>query len=479
MKKLSELTSPFVYDAYHLNDDMVFIVREVDARELLGPKRLDVIAKYLYLKLKDKCPKHAENLYLEHIRVMTRDSFVEAGSHKSGREAFLQSFHELYEDMKKNGYRSNQLPIPVDKDMCLMDGAHRTACAAALGLPVTVIQLPVTAEYDCYDYRFFRERAMEETYLDEIVLQYIRMTDHNVCINLWPSAKGHDEELRALIDRYFTVFYEKEITFSENGAFHYLAQIYREYSWAQNHDEDGFSGVYRKLVPCFPTFDPVRVFFVKTKEFDHLAEIKEEMRDIYKLEKHSMHATDNDEETAEMAEILLSKETLRFMNACQPLKFKNTFKLLEETSQHDPQTTVYTGSIVLALYGIREADDLDYLCTEEDENSHNKYLDLYGITMDEALYDPEKTFTYFGNRFLTLETVKKFKENRGEGKDRDDLKLIDLVLSSAGQEDPEIKRIQTRRRRIARIQGVILKTAHKTGTYDLLRNIYHLVKKRK
>ncbi|MBQ1467084.1 MAG: hypothetical protein IIZ27_01270 [Solobacterium sp.] len=476
MKKLSELTSRFVYDAYHLNDDMVFIIREIDAKELLNYQRLDVIAKLMYLELREKCPVHAEALYLEHIRVMTRDSFVEAGSNKSGKEAFLKSFQNLYEDMKEHGYREDQLPIPVDKDMCLMDGAHRTACAIALNKPVTIIQLPVSAEYDCYDYQYFRERTMEESYLDEIVLEYIRRSDHNCCINLWPSAKGHDEEARALIDKYFTVFYEKEVTLNENGAFHYLAQIYKEYSWAQNHDQDGFSGVYRKLVPCFPTFDPVKVFFVKVREFDSLVQIKEEIRDVYHLEKHSMHATDNDQETREMAEILLSGETIHFLNACQPLKFPNTFELLAQTSEHDPQKTIYTGSIVLALYGIRQAEDLDYLSLEEDENSHNKYLDLYEMTLEEAFHDPGNSFVYFDNHFLTLDVIKNFKKNRDEGKDRDDLKLIDLVLSSNGLEDPQIKKIQARRRRIAKIQGVILKTAHKTGTYDLLRKIYHVVK---
>lgn len=478
MKKLSELTSPFVFRAYHLDDDMPFVLRTVMPEELISRNRLDIMAKILYLKLKDTAPAYARSLYLEHIRVMTRDSFEEAGSKKSGKQAFLDSFAKLYEDMKASGYSEEALPVPVAEDLQPVDGAHRIACAAVLGIPVNIVVLPVKAEYDSYPYGWFRERGMDEEFLDQMVLEYVRRRNTG-CFNIWPSAKGHDEEVRQILQDTFGIVYEKEVTFNENGAFHYLAQIYAEYSWAQDHDGDGFAGVYRKLVPCFPSFDPVRVFFVDAEDGSRLTETKEKLRGLFDLEKHSMHATDSTEESRQMAEILLSPQTVRFLNRCQSTRFSNTFELLKQGDGFDYARTVLTGSIVLALYGMRRAEDLDFISLDDIPGSHNDLLKYYGMTKEEAVFSPAVSFTYFGRRFLTLECIKKFKENRGEGKDRDDLVLIREMLENDGRESLKVRLLQKKRRAVAAAQGVILKAAHRTGTYDLLRAVYKKLKGQK
>lgn len=470
--KLQELTTESLYSAYHLSEETSFSCETVDPMSLLNSDRLDVMAKVIYLELKDKAPEHARALYLEHIRVMTKDSFVEYDGGKTKKEDFLRSFDALFENMQQNGFAETALPIPVDRNGCLMDGAHRAAAAIVLHLPVRVVRIDTDASYDHYDYRYFRAHAMKEDYLDEMVLRYVLLDPEVGCVNLWPSAKGHDAEAEQILEDHFGIFYKKEVTLNENGAFNYLAQIYREYSWAQN-DGDGFSGVYRKLVPCFPTFDPVRVYLIHVKDFSQVTEVKEELRNIYQLEKHSLHATDNHEETVEMARLLLSFNSIFFMNHCNSTAFHSTFRLLAEGQKMNLSETVFTGSIVLALYGIREAQDLDYLTlNQKDPASHDAYISLYGMTLNDALYNPENWFTYFGMRFLTLERVRKFKENRNEAKDQDDLKLIDLVLSEQNQTNYKVKLLQWKRRTIAHVQGSILRAAHRTGTYEMLRSVY-------
>ena len=474
--KLHELTTKSLFTAYHLNDQVSFSCETADPMTLLNSDRLDVMAKVIYLELKDKAPEHARALYLEHIRVMTKDSFVEYDGGKTKKEDFLKSFDALYQDMQEHGYSENGLPIPVDQNGCLMDGAHRAAAAMVLQIPVRIVKIDVDAEYDHYDYRYFREHAMNEDYLDEMVLRYTELDPEVGCVNLWPSAKGHDPEAEKILEDRFGIFYKKEVTLNENGAFNYLAQIYREYSWAKN-DGDGFSGVYRKLVPCFPTFDPIRVYLIHVKDFSKVTEVKEELRSIYQLEKHSLHATDNHQETVDMARLLLSSNSIFFMNHCNSTAFHSTFRLLAEAQKMNLSETVFTGSIVLALYGIREADDLDYLTlNQNDPDSHDKYISLYGMTLNDAIYNPENWFTYFGMRFLTLERVRKFKEARKESKDRDDLKLIDLVLSEKNQTNYKVKLLQWKRRTAAKVQGAILRAAHKTGTYDALRSLYKKLK---
>ena len=456
---------------YNLPTDVEYSVKDVDASSLLCPSRLDIAAKYLYLSLKEKCPEYAQMIYLEHIRVMTKGSFLEPYSDKNNSAKFLENFNKVYEDIKTNGFDNNVSPIPVDRNLRIMDGAHRVAICMKLGIKVPVVILPMEAEYDIYDQNYFVKYGIKEGVLDEIVKCYIHLCKRCVCINIWPSAKGHDAELEEIINKEFDVVYRKDVPFNENGAFYYLAQIYQEYSWAQNSDE-GFSGVYRKLMPCFPTFDPVRTIIAEIDDYNKLIPVKDKMRSLYELDKHSLHITDNTEETILMADLILSNNTIAFLNKCDALKFKNTFKLLEEARELSKNVDIcFTGSIVLALYGIREANDIDYIIDRDDPNSHNAYLSLYGLDKDQAIYQSDLQFTFFGLKFLTLDCIKAFKNHRGESKDLDDIKLITMILNSNGK-SWKAEYLRKKRRLIATIQGHIIRIAHKTGTYEMLRQLY-------
>lgn len=458
---------------YNLPQTIDYRVETVDARSLLCPSRLDIAAKYLYLDLRGKCPEYAKKVYLEHMRVMTKGSFVEPYSDKNSPEKFLDFFDELYENIKKEGYSADVSPIPVDKNYRIMDGAHRVAICIKQGTKVPVVVLPMEAEYDNYNQEYFVKHGIKENILDEIIRCYVRLCEKCVCINIWPSAKGHEEELESIITKEFEVIYRKKVEFNETGAFYYLAQIYQEYSWAQNSDE-GFSGVYRKLLPCFPSFDPVRTIIAEIDDYDKLISVKEHMRSLFDLDKHSLHITDNKNETIQMTDIILSDNTIRFLNKCNALQYKNTFKLLEEAKQlaHQYSDICFTGSVVLALFGIRQANDLDYIVYQDDvPESHNSLLPLYGIDKEQALYQADLQFDFFGLKFLSLECIKKFKERRAESKDFDDIKLIDMVLSG-DKENWKVIYLRKKRRIIATVQGHIIRFAHKTGTYEALRQLY-------
>lgn len=462
---------------YSLNRNIKYTVEKVNPNRLLCPERLDIAAKYLYIKLKDNCKEYAEKIYVEHIRAMTKGSFVEPYSKKKDISSFLSAFEKLYSDMKEIGYAGNMSPIPVDKNYRIMDGAHRVAVALVLNIDVPIVKLDMEASYDVYNQSYFENFGTDHDILDRIVLEYLKLKEKCVCINIWPSAVGHDTELFEMIEKYFSIIYKKDIVLNENGAFFYLAQIYKEYSWAQNH-QDGFSGVYRKLIPCFPTFSPIRTIFVEVDDSLQLITIKDKMRSLYGLGKHSLHMTDNIEETIEMAEILLSNNTIYFMNKCNALFFNNTFKLLEEAKkiQNSSEQVVFTGSIVLALYGIREAQDIDYISDNDtDMNSHNRFLNWYGVNKNDVLFNTEYQFTFFGMKFLKLQIIRNFKKNRNEGKDIDDIKLIDLVQEDKGK-DFRAALLRKKRRIIASIQGFIIKLAHKLGIYEFLRKIYKKIK---
>lgn len=470
-----------IIDLFHIEDVVEKEIVYVEPKKLICKERLDIIAKYIYIDLKDKCSKYAKKIYLEHIRSMTRGSFVEPYSEKKKPDDFIIEFEKLIDDIRKNGFNEKSQPIFVDEKYHILDGAHRVAICLYFNIEVPVVVLPVKGEYNLHDQQYFENSMFDQEYLDLIIQYYLKLTAQNIlCLNIWPSAIGHEEELKRIINNDFEILYKKQVDLNENGAFYYLAQIYKEYSWAQEGDNE-FSGIYRKMLPCFPSFSPVSTCFLIPRGQLNLIEKKDEMRSLFNLGKHSLHMTDNLRETIEMGEIILSNNTINFINRCDALKYKSTLKWLKEAlalkCKYNNEVCI-CGSIVLALYGIREAHDVDYLCLKQDEESHNKYIELYDLTLKESIYRPDIHFNFFGVSFLTLDREKIFKKNRKENKDVDDIKLIEL-FESGNSVSNKMRYLQIKRRMIAGIQGKLIRIAHATGTFAFIRIVYRRFKGKK
>jgi len=426
----------YIKGLYGIKENTKFEILELWPEELLTFSRLDIAAKIIYLEGKTDFDR---KLYIEHIKAMTKGSYIEAGNpDKKSVGKFCDVFDKLKRDMGKNGYDTSGYLVPVDKNLQILDGAHRVATALFLKKRITVIKLDVIAS-DKYDYDFFEKSGMSQEYLDAIVLKYISVRPNIFIANIWPTAVGYNQEIKALIQQYGKFGVYKEVLLSEEGAFNYLHQIYAQDDWVGSIN-DKFSGVYRKLIPCFKNKGAIRVFVFEA-ENNKVLELKQKIRTIFQVGKHSVHITDTAEEALLM------------------------------------------GNIIMALHGIREANDIDYLIWESDEgdkNSHNKYIKYYGKELNELIFDPRNYFYYQNHKYMVLSRLKEFKKNRNEGKDMDDLYLINTFLDQKKNrraKKVKIALIRKKRKIITNIQGMIIRFTHKTGTYDLARTIYHKVSK--
>lgn len=103
-------------------------------------------------------------------------------------------------------------------------------------------------------------------------------------------------------------------------------------------------------------------------------------------------------------------------------------------------------SFVLALHGIREADDIDFLHLDTDKdtldkinliknlskekiNSHNSELKYYNQSLLELITNPNNYEIYNTMKIMKLSVVYQMKKTRNELKDQNDIKLIDNYLS--------------------------------------------------
>ena len=461
---------------YGLEQNQQYEVKSIDPLLLLSSARLDIAAKIIYLKYSGE--KFAEELYKKHIKAVTKYSIVEMGNRsKNGYRAYMDSFEKLNESITAEGYLESCIPIPVNIEGIPLDGAHRIASAIVNKKNVNIVYLPVRNS-DIFDYRYFQKYDMAGGFLDMIMQEYIYLKKDIFMVNIWPIASHKKEEIEKRLKLFGDIVYEKEIPITYNGMFNYMHQIYGKDAWVGTIKND-FGGTYRKVEPCFSNESPLCLIVFEKKSEKSILDIKEDLRSFFHMGKHSLHINDTKEEAIEIANILCNENSIHFLNYGNPLKYKRWYKSFLNRKNELKQVCAVTSSSVLALYGIREANDWDIVGNGNAiVDSHNEWISMYGKTLTELLYDSRNYLVYHKVKFLSLDNVYTFKSVRNEGKDQDDLRLIEVFRNECSgnirmSSLVKKKLIETKRRFISILQGNIIRLAHLTHTYYLLRRIYH------
>jgi hypothetical protein len=165
--------------------------------------------------------------------------------------------------------------------------------------------------------------------------------------------------------------------------------------------------------------------------------LKQQIRDIYKIDKSSVHINDTHDETIRIAQFAFNSNSIHFANNATPVLYPAFQKILDDYTKTDKDSEHFcvTGSAVMAMYGIRAAKDVDYFNKYQKLNtnnslisSHNNEIRHYTITMDDILYNPENHFWFCGTKFAALHIIKALKEKRNEiPKDVEDIKIMSLL----------------------------------------------------
>ena len=100
--------------------------------ELLTPNRLDIVFKYLYLKFYDKSKDFADEIYNEHIKIITNGLYKEIDNGKEGIDEFHKSFLKTFNNIKEKRFNPEISVIPVTSDLSISNGAHRVASSIYL-----------------------------------------------------------------------------------------------------------------------------------------------------------------------------------------------------------------------------------------------------------------------------------------------------------------------------------------------------------
>jgi len=414
-------------------------VDELPATDLLRGERFDVMAKYIYAKLRllNAADGWRSKVYYELQKVF--GGFKEGdGSGKNSYRDYVNAFDNLLNSMIAEGFKNKEGFLPIGNDNIIIDGAHRLAASLLLGQCVPVIRFNI--EPAKYDYKYFLARGLAPEVADAMALEFCRLSPNMVIAVVFPVAHGRDHEILEILSDYGQIIYEKQVVFSEIGRHNLIRQLYRNESWL-GMDGEITPGLRHHVDQRFLNNRPTKFYFFVCMDLSKLKQAKARVRALFDLKNDSIHINDTYEETIRIAEQILTPNSIHFLNHAQPWvsrafvsMFREYQTMIKQQGLDREKFCIDSGS-VLAVYGLRDTNDLDYLhlgdeialTPDSKISDHATELIYHGITLGDLLFDPENYFYYDGMKFVALGQLRKMKASRNEAKDIRDVFLIDSL----------------------------------------------------
>ncbi|MGD8122097.1 FkbM family methyltransferase [Vibrio sp. TRT 2004] len=371
---------------------------------------------------------------MEHLRVW--GGFKENDiSGKSSKEDFLRVYHEIIEQFLLDKFSWDKSILPIDASNAIIDGAHRASVCVALEKRAHVVNF--NNKFNIYNYDFFIRKGLGLMYCDETILDFCRTNNNVYLVFLFPIAIDRKNEVEKVLTEQCEVFYSKSIEFTNRGALNLTSQLYKNEQWLGER-EKGWPGAAYHVSERFRGSDPLTVYVVTSDSLDSVKKIKNDIRALYELGNFPVHINDTHEETVRLAEQLFNKNSLDFINNANLNINKRVHNLHHSFKEElsilsiDKELYCIDSSAVLALYGLRDCRDFDFLTVGEDIHQfsnkligcHNLMSRYYKNSISEMIYNPTMHFYYDGVKYLSLDLVYDMKLIRGESKDLQDISLI-------------------------------------------------------
>lgn len=440
----SRVTSYFCHK-FQIDPNTVIKTEKIKARKLIVFNRIDTIAKLKYIEFREKGYDmgFVKELYKKHIEAFRLEKFCDKGEiNKVFIDDHFKEFDQLIDHIKENGFDDNNSVIPVGANNTILDDAHRTAIAAYFDLEVPIARFEDI--YVNYGTEFFRKRLLDEKYLDYMVTEYCKLKENVFFACVWPKAKG-DNKVREMINRInksTNIVYCKNVFLNYQGLRNFMVQIYASEDWIGTI-ENRFTGIQKKADACFDSDGSLNCFVLECKSLGEILKMKSDIRSIFHIEKNSIHICDNQNESIQICNLLLNENSINFLNNGKPDYYKkfykriNIFKNNLINNNFFLEDFIIDSSSTMGLYGLREPNDIDFMTVSNDFqviesewiNKHHDYIYFYQTTIDDLVFNPSNYLVYNDLKFITINILKKFKENRNEKKDQEDIKLINRTIS--------------------------------------------------
>lgn len=385
----------FIDHHFHkdLKKDLYEIVK-VNPKNLLTNNRFDLSFKLFYLELKEKNIDLATSVYKEHIKAFSLGKYIEPGNaNKNSFEKYLYEFEKIFDNIKSEGFNQKKSLIPLDVNKSISNGSHRTA--SSIFLNRTVYTVDLKTKVSNYDYNFFRKRNISNDILDIAAAKYVKYSDNIYSAVVWPSAVGKENEIEKIIPN---IVYKKRVKLNPNGAHNIISQIYYGEDWL-GYSDSNFKGAKSKLIECFKNFNALKIYFFNADSLKKVANIKNTIRDLFKIGKHSIHISDTKKEAQRIANLVLNKNAIHFLNYAKPNKLENVITQIEAfKSKKNKNDYIVDGDFIFSLYGIRQGGKINILTTD-----NTFYKESVNFSTKDLIFDQRNYFKFNDIKFLSFE----------------------------------------------------------------------------
>ena len=275
------------------------VIQRVSARTLLKPQRFDLFAKLYYIDKAESDYESAVAVYSSHIKAFNPDLREPGRDDKNGIQDFVVAFDALINQFKSNDFDESISIIPVDERGVILDGAHRVAALAYFKREVTIAKFDGVSAKCNFDYSYFVSRGLAQR-----PWEMTKWVDNLLVGCFWPRMgddKIKNNTLNQLAQNH-VIAYVKKMKLNMKSLTYFVGEIYKSQSWTLNQDavKDKAMRVFGKKSKCLWL-----VFFENLLSIDDVIKEKEQIRNVFGVEKDSLHITDTLIETQQVANLTL------------------------------------------------------------------------------------------------------------------------------------------------------------------------------
>lgn len=402
---------------------------------LISASRLDVFARTEFALRRTQ--GHSDNWSRTLYRAFLVANRVDGTELENGTKAtvreYVQSFERVVDSIQESGFQQSLGAVPVHNGT-LVNGAHRLAATLVTNQPIFISATDDVAA--CYDYRWFRRRGMSSLFVDAMAMNLIRISANTRAIVIFGESDSVVDLVEDEIRTTSEVVIRKKLNLTEIGKRRIVDLAYSHNDWW-----DTASLLEKMTAERFSESPPhCHIFFTLESHLEDLQHRKEKLRTILPLNhfERRLHGSDNYFDTVLLAEVALNENSRMFLNLSPLGSEQRIFTMLGGgTQQYVPQLThqewCIDGSAVLEMFGLRDAEDIDYLAVTDTvlppllKRIGHIHVEAYNDGRNdyfEIITDPRNHFLYKGFKFISLRAQLVNKINQPDSKSTKDVQLI-------------------------------------------------------
>jgi|LakMenE01Jun11ns_1017448.scaffolds.fasta_scaffold9957867_3 hypothetical protein len=417
-------------------------LESMSAQSLITASRLDVFSKIDFVQtyLDGFQTSWAKSIYRGFLSASRPDGKFDENGSKFSLEDYERDFIQLIESCKKNGYQSSISRIPTTKNG-IVNGAHRLAVALCLNLEVSTEA--VDEEDQIYDYRFMNRIGLSSNYRQQMAWNLVSRRQDSRVFLLTNLNDEVEKKVVQGIREFAEIVTVERINLTKIGERRLMELAYGHNDWWRPQFRE--SMVSERFSSGDNTCTAV---FTIGSDSSRAQEQKLSIRKLLGSEHfdRQIHGSDNFSDTITLAEVLLNRNGVHFMNTAPIDSESRIFDLLGghkifEDTAHVQIPWCIDGSAVLEMYGIRRARDIDFIAMDVESmpreirnigDNHISEFSKYPIGLEEVILDPRLHFRYKGNKLMSLSTLTFIKSSLLDIKAVEDINLISKFYEFGG-----------------------------------------------